>query len=54
MQELMLERGVELSHEGIRLWTLKFGSDYARRLRARSRGYGDIWHQDEVFCKICD
>ena len=29
MQELMHERGVEVSHEGIRLWTLKLGSDYA-------------------------
>jgi len=52
VQDMMLERGVEVSHEGIRLWTLKFGSDHARRLRYRSRDYGDTWHLDEVFCKI--
>src|SRR6202521_1970710 len=32
---LMLERGIEVSHETIRLWTLKFGAEYARRLRRR-------------------
>ena len=52
VQEMMLERGVEVSHEGIRLWTLKCGSDYARGLRRGGRGYGDTWHVDEVFCKI--
>src|SRR5689334_25128209 len=35
VQEMMLERGVEVSHEAIRLWTLKFGVEYARRLRRR-------------------
>ncbi len=52
VQEMMFERGVEVSHEGIRLWTLRFGVDYARRLRRRNLGYGDTWHLDEVFCKI--
>jgi transposase-like protein len=37
VSELMLARGIEVSHEAIRLWTLRFGSEYARRLR-RSRG----------------
>jgi len=52
VQEMMLERGVEVSHEGIRQWTLKFGSDYARGLRRGGRGFGDTWHLDEVFCRI--
>ena len=51
-QEMMLERGVQVSHEAIRLWTLKFGGEYARRLRRGSCGHGDTWHLDEVFCKI--
>ena len=37
VSELMLARGVEVSHEPIRLWTLRFGMEYARRLR-RTRG----------------
>ena len=52
VQEMMLERGVEVSHEGIRLWTLKFGSDYARGLWRGGHGFGDIWHLDEVFSRV--
>jgi len=49
---MILERGVQVSHEGIRLWTLRFGVEYARRLQRRSSSCGDTWHLDEVFCKI--
>ena len=49
---MMLERGVEVSHEAIRLWTLKFGTEYARRLRRCWVRPGDSWHLDEVFCKM--
>ena len=52
VQEMMLERGVVVSHEAIRLWCLKFGGEYARRLRHRRGRCGDTWHLDEVFCKI--
>jgi hypothetical protein len=37
VSELMLARGIEVSHEAIRLWTLRFGLEYASRLR-RTRG----------------
>ena len=37
IQEMMLERGVDVSYEAIRLWCLRFGAEYARRLR-RQRG----------------
>ena len=52
VQEIMLERGIQVSHEAIRLWTLNFGAEYARRLRRRIGRYGDTWHLDEVFCKV--
>jgi len=52
IQEMMLERGVEVSHEAIRLWCLTFGAEYARRLRRQRGRSGDTWHLDEVFCKI--
>ena len=48
----MPERGIEVSHETIRLWTLKFGAEYARQLRRRGGCGGDTWYLDEVFCKI--
>ena len=48
----MLQRGVEVSYEAIRLWCLKFGAEYARRLRRRTGRFGDTWYLDEVLCKI--
>ena len=44
--------GVEVSHEAIRLWCLKFGAEYAGRLRRRRGRPGDTWYLDEVFCKV--
>jgi putative transposase len=52
VQEMMLGRGMQVSHEAIRLWTLKFGAEYAQRLRRRVGRYGATWHLDEVFCRI--
>ena len=52
VQEMMLERGMQVSHEAIRLWTLKFGAEYAQRLRRRVGRYGATWHLDEVFSRI--
>jgi hypothetical protein len=52
VSELMLARGIEVSHEAIRLWTLRFGAEYARRLR-RTRGpCSNIWHLDELCLMI--
>ena len=52
VQEMMLGRGMQVSHEAIRLWTLKFGAEYAQRLRRRVGRYGATWHLDEVFSRI--
>jgi putative transposase len=52
IQELMLERGVEVSYEAIRLWSLKFGAEQAGRLHRRRHCCGDTWHLDDVFCRI--
>jgi transposase-like protein len=37
VSELMLARGIEVSPEAIRLWTQRFGTDYAQRLRREAR-----------------
>ncbi len=52
VEELMLERGIVLSYETIRRWCLKFGSEYAKRLKRRRAQTGDKWHVDEVFLSI--
>ena len=52
VQELLLERGIDVTHEAIRQWCLKFGQDYANRLKRRRAQPGDKWHLDEVFLTI--
>jgi len=52
VQEMMLARGVIVSHESIRQWCAKFGQTYANGLRRRRARPGDKWHLDEVFIKI--
>ena len=52
VEEMMLERGVVVSHETVRQWCGKFGQIYANGLRRRRSRPGDTWHLDEVFIKI--
>ena len=52
VEEMLLERGVDVSYETIRRWVLKFGPSIARGLRRRQPQPGDIWHLDEVVVKI--
>jgi len=52
IEDLLAERGITVSYESIRLWCIKFGSEYARRLKRRHQGYGDTFFIDEVFVKI--
>jgi putative transposase len=52
VEELLFERGIKLSYETVRRWCLKFGSEFARRLKRRRALPGDKWHLDEVFLNI--
>jgi putative transposase len=52
IEDLLAERGITVSHESIRLWCIKFGALYTRRLKRKHRGYGDTFYIDEVFVKI--
>jgi len=46
IEDLLAERGIAVSHESIRLWCIKFGPKYARRLKRKHRGYGDQLQSD--------
>jgi len=48
----MLERGVDVSYETIRRWSVKFSPLIAHVLRQRQPRPGDVWHLDEVVVKI--
>ena len=52
VEELMLERGVDVSYETIRRRSVKFGPLIAHVLRRRQPRPGDVWHLDEVVVKI--
>ena len=52
VEELMAARGVEVSYETIRCWTIKFGPLIARRLRKRRPTPSPRWHLDEMVCRI--
>jgi putative transposase len=49
---ILAERGVVVSHESIRQWTIRFGADFARRLHRRQPKSGATWHLDEMFLRI--
>lgn len=52
VEDLLAKRGIDVSYEAVRRWTLKFGQAYARRLRT-TRPRPDVrWHLDEVFVSI--
>ena len=52
VEEMLLERSISVSYETIRRWALKFGADYARRLKRKAPARSDVWHLDEVVISI--
>ena len=48
IDELLAARGIFVTYETIRQWTLKFGQSFANELRRRQPRRGDKWHLDEV------
>ena len=52
VEELLAERGLDISYETVRRWVLKFGPAIARRLRRRRPRPSDHWHLDEMVVRI--
>lgn len=48
VQELLFERGIDVSHETIRAWCLRFGPNRAEALRHRKPRRSRHWHLDEM------
>jgi putative transposase len=51
VEEMLLERGMDVSYETIRRWIAKFGPQIARNLRRRQAHPGDVWYLNEVVVK---
>jgi putative transposase len=52
VDEILAARGIDVSHETVRQWGLKFGQAFANQIRRRLPRAGDKWHLDEVAVKI--
>jgi transposase-like protein len=52
VEDLLAERGLEVSYETVRRWVLKFGPAIARRLRQRRPKPSPRWHLDEMAVRI--
>src|SRR5216110_2558390 len=52
VEELLAERGLEVSYETVRRWVLKFGPGFARGLRRSRPRPSDRWHLDEMVVQI--
>jgi len=56
VEDLLHERGVDVSHETVRFWWYRFGPMFASEIRKRRiegmRSSRWRWHLDEVFVKI--
>jgi putative transposase len=48
VEEMLAARGISVTHETIRQWGLKFGREFANRIRQRASRRGDKWHLDGV------
>ena len=44
VEDLLAERGIDVSYETIRRWCEKFGPDYVRKLKRRQSQLGDTWY----------
>jgi putative transposase len=52
VEELLAERGLDVSYETVRSWVLKFGPIIARRLRRSRPRPSSRWHLDEMVVRI--
>ena len=47
VEELLAERGIDVTYETIRCWTMKFGTAIAANIRRARPCADDVWHLDE-------
>lgn len=52
VEEMLAQRGIDVSYETIRSWTIKFGPLIAQNLKRRRPAPSPRWHLDEVVCNI--
>ncbi len=52
VEEVLAERGIDVSYETVRCWAEKFGRAIAANIRRSRPRPGSIWHLDEMVVRI--
>jgi len=52
VDEILAERGIDVSYETVRCWAEKFGRAIAGNIRRSRPRPGSVWHLDEMVVKI--
>lgn len=52
VEELLAERGLDVSYDSLRRWVTKFGPTFARNLRRLRPQASDTWHLDEMVISV--
>jgi len=52
VEEILAERGIDVSYETVRCWAEKFGSSIAANIRRSRPRPSSVWHLDEMVVRI--
>ena len=52
LEEMMLERGVKVSHTTIYRWVIQYGPEVDRRVRSQLKSTNDSYRVDETYIKV--
>jgi len=52
VEEILAERGIDVSYETVRCWAVKFGGAVAANIRRTRPRPGSVWHLDEMVVRI--
>jgi putative transposase len=52
VEEMLAERGIQVTYETVRSWVAKFGPQFASQLRKREARPVRVWHVDEMAVRI--
>lgn len=54
VEEMLAERGIDVTYETVRCWANKFGPPIAANIRRRRGRADSVWHLDEMVVRIND
>src|SRR5690349_5012618 len=52
LEEIMLERGLQVDHTTIYRWVQRYAPELEKRCRPHLKAYNDSWRVDETYIKV--